>query len=412
MGRFVAVLVLVAALTCAAVALGATAPTAATGSATGVAPTQATLTATVDPKGSATTVHFDLGTTTSYGLQSATKDAGSGTGPVTVEIPVQGLTSDTTYHARVVATSDGGTAQGGDVTFRTAPAPARASVSTGGVRQVTPTGATLTGSVTPHASATTYHFEYGTSTAYGSSTPSADAGAGTRGVSVSAAIGGLAAGKTYHYRLVASNALGTTRGRDRSFRAGTTATSATLTANSQRVTYGRSVVLSGKVDGSRRSGVAIRLQTTAFPFGAPFADTLRPTKTSSSGAFSFTLPAVLTTTRALVIADGTPPVVSKMVVIRSAVRTGITSVSRSRATVTVRGRLTPATANGVAALQRQASGGRWVPLRRAHVGADGRYTITLRARRRAMLVRAVGLPHDGGAHVSGVSRTVKVAARR
>jgi hypothetical protein len=29
-----------------------------------------------------------------------------------------------------------------------------------------------------------------------------------------------------------------------------------------------------------------------------------------------------------------------------------------------------------------------------------------------MLLRVVGVPHDGGGHVTGISRTVKVAARR
>jgi hypothetical protein len=80
--------------------------------------------------------------------------------------------------------------------------------------------------------------------------------------------------------------------------------------------------------------------------------------------------------------------------------------------VRVSGRVIPATAQGIAALQREGSGGRWVPLRRAHVGGDGRYTVTLRARRQPMAVRAVGLTHDGGAHVRGVSRTVRIGALR
>jgi hypothetical protein len=80
--------------------------------------------------------------------------------------------------------------------------------------------------------------------------------------------------------------------------------------------------------------------------------------------------------------------------------------------VVVRGRLFPATPRGVAALQRQSKKGTWLPLKRARVGRDGRYTITLRARKAAMSVRTIGLPHDGGAHVSGTSRTVKIAARR
>ena len=40
-----------------------------------------------------------------------------------MEIPVQGLTANTTYHFRVVATSDGGTVQGADATLKTAAVP-------------------------------------------------------------------------------------------------------------------------------------------------------------------------------------------------------------------------------------------------------------------------------------------------
>jgi hypothetical protein len=78
----------------------------------------------------------------------------------------------------------------------------------------------------------------------------------------------------------------------------------------------------------------------------------------------------------------------------------------------ITGRLTPATPGGVAALQRQGTGGAWVPLRRAQTAADGTYTITLRSRRSAIVVRTVGLAHDGGAHVRGTSRSVRIAARR
>jgi hypothetical protein len=400
----------------AAAALAADPPVADTAPAKDVGQTQATLTAKVNPKGSATSVRFDLGTSTAYGLQSTTKDAGTGTADVAVELPVQGLTAGTTYHFRVVATSDGGTVTGADATFTTATAPVtptRPAVTTGGARDVTPAAATLTGAITPHSAATTYHFEYGTSTRYGASTPSADAGAGTRGVSVSARIEGLTAGTRYHYRLVASNSAGLTRGGDRSVVATTTPTSATLAADADPVVYGRPVKLSGTLGGSRRSGVRVRLQTTAFPFNSPFADTGNALKSTSSGAYAFTLPAVTTTTRAIVIADGAPSILSPIVVIRSAVRTGIRSVSRrADGRVVVSGRLTPATSQGVAALQRQGSGGRWVPLLRARTAADGTYSITLRRRRSAIVVRTVGLAHDGGAHVRGTSRSVRIAGRR
>jgi hypothetical protein len=338
---------------------------------------------------------------------------GSGSDPVTVQIPVQGLTPGTTYHFRVVATSDAGTATGADAVFRTATPPRRPSAGTGAARDVGTTAATLTGTVNPNGASTSYRFEYGTSTSYGAGTPPADAGAGTRSTGVSARISGLEPGKRYHYRIVATNSVGTTRGNDHSFVAATTATGATLVADRSTVTYGGTVTLTGKLSGSKVSGVGVRLQTTSFPFSAPFADARRAVRSSSSGTYRFTLGPLRITTRALVVVDGLPPFFSTPITIRSAARTGITSVTRrADGRVVVRGRVTPATPGGVAALQRQSAAGRWLPLKRAHVGADGSYAVTLRARTRAMTVRTVGLTHDGGAHVSGTSRTVRIAAAR
>jgi hypothetical protein len=281
------------------------------------------------------------------------------------------------------------------------------------VRDVTTSAATLTAAVNPHGASTSYKFEWGTSASLGTSTPTADAGSGTRSLSVSARIAGLAAGKRYYYRIFASNSLGAVRGSTRSFVVASTPTGATLAARSDRVTYGSAATLTGKLSGSKVSGVRVRLQTTAFPFDAPFADTGNALRSSSSGVYTFTLPAVTRTVRALVIADGLPTIISKVVVVRSSVRAGITSVTRrADGRVTVRGRVIPATARGVAALQRQGATGTWLPLLRARIGTDGRYAVTLRARKRAMVVRTVGLPHDGGAHVSGTSRSVKIGARR
>jgi hypothetical protein len=416
MRRLVILLTIAVLAAGASVALAADPPLADTGGATDVGQTQATLTAKVTPRGTATSVRFDLGTSTTYGLQSSSKDVGAGTDAVAVEIPVQGLTANTTYHFRVVATSDGGTVQGADATLKTATAPVaptKPSVSTGSVRDVTTTSATLTAAVNPHGSGTTSKFDYGLTTSYGSSVSASAAGSGTSTRTVTARIAGLTAGKRYHYRVVAANGLGTTTGSDRSFVVASTPTGATLTASKDPVTYGGAVTLIGKLAGSKVSGVRVRLQTTAFPFNAPFADTGNALKSSSSGAYTFTLAAVTRTTRALVIADGLPPILSKTIVIRSAVRAGITSLTRrADGRVVVRGRVIPATSAGIAALQRQSAAGKWLPLRRAHIGADGRYAVTLRARKRAMVIRTVGLPHDGGAHVSASSRSVKVGARR
>ncbi|HEV3229606.1 MAG TPA: hypothetical protein VGY97_09040 [Solirubrobacteraceae bacterium] len=82
---------------------------------------------------------------------------------------------------------------------------------------VTDQSATLVGVLTANSQAASYYFEYGTSSAYGSQTPTASAGSGASPQSESASIAGLSASTTYHYRIVASNASGTTRGPDRSF---------------------------------------------------------------------------------------------------------------------------------------------------------------------------------------------------
>ena len=82
---------------------------------------------------------------------------------------------------------------------------------------VTTTSATLHGTVNPNGTSTVYHFEYGTSTSYGSSTEITDAGSGTGDVSVNAPITGLSQNTDYHYRLVAENEAGIVYGDDQTF---------------------------------------------------------------------------------------------------------------------------------------------------------------------------------------------------
>jgi hypothetical protein len=73
--------------------------------------------------------------------------------------------------------------------------------------------------VDPEGAATTYQFQYGTSTSYGSVAPAspASAGSGSSAVSESASLSGLSASATYDYRLVATNAGGTTDGGNLTF---------------------------------------------------------------------------------------------------------------------------------------------------------------------------------------------------
>ena len=88
---------------------------------------------------------------------------------------------------------------------------------TGDASDLTLTTANVTGSVTPNGQATTYKFQYGTDTNYGSETAAGSAGAGLAATPVQAALSGLSQGTTYHYRVVATNDSDTTFGADRTF---------------------------------------------------------------------------------------------------------------------------------------------------------------------------------------------------
>ncbi len=136
-----------------------------------------------------------------------------------VSATVGGLAADTTYYYRVVATNATGTTAGTMMTFATGPGGAPI-VTTGAATRVTATAATLAGSVDPHGSLTTFAFEYGTTNAFGSLSAVDNAGATNGAQAVSLPITGLAPSTTYLFRLVATNANGTTTGAVASFTTG------------------------------------------------------------------------------------------------------------------------------------------------------------------------------------------------
>jgi hypothetical protein len=79
--------------------------------------------------------------------------------------------------------------------------------------------ATLGAQIDPAGSDTTYHFEYGPTTSYGTSVPvpDADIGSGAKGVVVTHSLGALQPGITYHWRVVATSSMGTAYGEDKKF---------------------------------------------------------------------------------------------------------------------------------------------------------------------------------------------------
>ncbi|MDB6032367.1 MAG: hypothetical protein JWM16_2705, partial [Verrucomicrobiales bacterium] len=90
-------------------------------------------------------------------------------------------------------------------------------VATQPASAITGTSAVLNGLVNPCGTNTSYYFQYGLTTAYGSNTPLASLPAGLASVPVSASLASLAPGVLYHFRLLATNSVGTNAGIDRTF---------------------------------------------------------------------------------------------------------------------------------------------------------------------------------------------------
>ena len=190
----------------------ATAPSATTGEASSIGAATATFSGTVTAAGKSTTYWFEYGTSaSSLGSSTAKLGAGSGTSPVSVTANVSGLKPGRSYLFRLVANSSAGTGTGADVSFETITA-ARPTVTTGSASSVLTTSATLNGTVNPNGSDTHYRFEYGTTSSYGSSTPSQDAGSASSATQVTASVTGLKANTAYLFRLVATNSTGTSVG--------------------------------------------------------------------------------------------------------------------------------------------------------------------------------------------------------
>jgi len=89
-------------------------PLATTLPASDIAPNSVTLNGTVNPRGAPTTYYFQYGSTTNYGLSSATIALPAGSNSVAVAAALATLAPGSIIHYRVVANSDGGNAAGQD----------------------------------------------------------------------------------------------------------------------------------------------------------------------------------------------------------------------------------------------------------------------------------------------------------
>jgi hypothetical protein len=181
-----------------------------------VTPTTASVSSEVNPNHWATIYLFEWGETDNYGeeLPFSEPFGGLDNENITVTSEITGLEPGSVYHFRAVAVNFKGTTNGEDVIFITPDVPRIDSSFSNSVGLTT---AHLGGQVAAMSSPTSVSFEFGPTTAYGQSTPASAIGSDRFPTEVGADLANLAPGTVYHYRITATNGIGTTHGPDQTF---------------------------------------------------------------------------------------------------------------------------------------------------------------------------------------------------
>lgn len=214
------------------------APVATTAAASSIAPTSATLNATVNPNGGDTHVWFLYGTssTLSGATQTASQDIGSGATAASVTANLTGLSAATNYYFQVVAENSTGTTDGAILSFTSAP-PVPTAV-TGSASSISTTAATVNATVNPNGADTHVWFLWGTSpTLSGAAqTTSVDIGSGSTAAAATANLSGLVTSVTYYFEVVAQSSSGTSYGGINNFTAPASGTIAGPSATTNAAT--------------------------------------------------------------------------------------------------------------------------------------------------------------------------------
>ena len=372
------------------------APSVGTGDVTSITPTTAVLHGSVTPNGLATTWWFEFGLTTSYGSKTSNQSAGSGTSARAVSATARSLKPSNTYHYRLVAQNSSGRTYGSDRTFSTAGAP---SVLTGATQNITADSATVTGSLNPNGRSTTWWFDYGTTTAYGKTTPVKSAGSKPGVQTVNTTLGGLAASTTYHYRLVAKSDAGTSRGIDGTF----TTTGVTLTALARDVVYGGRVRLTGVVP-TRVANEQVVIFVQAYGEGS--FHSVATVITASDGTWSYlATPQIATAYQASwhggVSAPVTVAVHPRITLTRTRSGHFITRVIAGHSF-----------AHRIVQLQRRKNG-RWVTIKRVRLGVRSRAEFRATLPKGSSTLRiAFSVNQAGAGYLGGSSRSLTVTIKR
>lgn len=184
-------------------------PVLTTSDATGITSSSATLNGTVDPNNKSTACYLCWDTssknppTTTYANEVFIATFSDDT-VHNLATTISGLAPSTVYYFRAKGVYAGTNYwASNEKSFTTSAPPATPTITTGSASSIGETTATLNGVVNPNTHSTTYYFEYGLTTAYGSTTATQGPNSGYVDVPFSANISGLTGNTLYHFRAVA-----------------------------------------------------------------------------------------------------------------------------------------------------------------------------------------------------------------
>jgi len=295
----------------------------------------------------------------------------------------------------------------------TAAAAEKPVVTTGAAASIQPTTAVLNGTVNPKGAATTYVFQVGTTSLYGSTTAPTSAGSGNKGVRVAVPISGMAPDTTYHYRLVAQNAKGITRGKHRTFKTKRQPLGVTLAASPNPVRAGGITTLAGVLSGTGNGGRQVVVKSNPWPYTQGFLPAGNTLVTNADGSFSTTVPSVPVNTQFVVQMPAKPEVASPIVVVGTTVSvTRRVKVNRGNRSgrVRFRGTVRPAVDGREVLIQKlRRSDGVWYNVGRTVTNASGgefsRYSKTITQKKSGRYRVVVNMDDK---HSASASRSFKV----
>lgn len=291
-------------------------------------------------------------------------------------------------------------------------------VTTGLAGSLTPQSASVVGTVNANGVKTRYFFDYGTSKKYGSRTARQNAGAGATPLAATAGITGLRSNTKYHYRLVAVNAKGTSRGADRTFTTPKQPLGFSVALNPNPFLYGAVTAVVGTLGGTGSTNRAVQLQQRAWPYTGPWIPHGNAQLTDAAGNFNFPLLGLAGNSQFRVVTTNDKPTASA--IITADVRLAVTAKTSHRTVnrgsrLRFSGIVRPAqVGTGVAVQRLTSTGKRWVTVRGSKTRQDSvnfsRYAT--RARITSSGTYRVWVASADGNLTGHYSPSIKIKVRR